>query len=172
MIRVWQGFGKEWRYHGTMTYIQSLRHRALIKDGLSPTQAREFIWFNFYHAYMRRFRTGIRKGLAGNAKSSAWTWFRECYERAIARARKGERGGYKPPPRAYDPDKPHKKLKSDGTIDYPRTREYERKRRAKQEKEKAQMPKDTVSIQYDSEGNIIGGVKLDKETGRYVEWRP
>ena len=172
MIRIWQGFGREWRYHGSMTYLQNLRYKALVKDGLSPAQSREFIWFNFYHAYIRRFRRGIRRGMAGNTKSSAWAWFRECIERAIARARRGERGGYKPPRRDYDPSKPHKKLKPDGTIDYPHTKEYEQKRRAKQEREKTQVPKGVTGIQYDSEGNIIGGVTFDKDTGRYVEWRP
>lgn len=172
MIRIWRGFGNEWSYHGSMTYIQNLKHKALVKDGLSPVLAREFIFYDFFHAYMRRFRAGIRRGIAGDTKSSTWKWFRKCYEDAVRKARRGIRGGYKPPKRDYIPSQPHRKLLPDGTIDYEHTREYERGRRAKQRREKTQLPKDVISIQYDSEGKIIGGVKFDKETGRYIEWKP
>ena len=146
MIRVRQGWGKDWQYRGGMTRLQSKKHQGLIKDGLSPVQAREFIWFKFGQAYMRRFRNAIRRGEAGATKASAWAIWRKYYDDALKR--KGKPGGYTPPSREYDPTKPHKKLTTEGQVDTGYSAEYERRRRAKQKPEQ-------------------GEVRLNKETGKY-----
>ena len=172
MIRIWRGWGDDWVYRGSMTYRQDLKYRALQKDGLKPRQAREFIFYDFYQAYMRRFRAGIRRGQAGNTKASAWKWWRFCYESAIEKARRGIRGGYQPPPKPYDPNKPHRKLRPDGTIDSSHSREYEKERRAKQTREMEGVPKGLTNIQRDFEGKIIGGIKYNKGTGKFEVWKP
>jgi len=129
MIRIWQGWGDDWKYRGGMTWLQNRKHQALVKDGLSPLQAREFIWYKFGLAYMRRFRNAIRRGEAGTTKSSAWALWRRYYNDAVRR--RGQPGGYTPPPKHYDPSKPHKKLTSEGKVDTQYTSKYERDRRAK-----------------------------------------
>lgn len=169
MIRQWRGWGVPWRYHGGMTKFQQKKSEALQADGLSPEQAKEFIWYNFTHAYMRRFRAGVRRGLAGVTRESAWAWFRKVYDEAIAKGREGKRGGYKPPKRIYDPNKPHKKQLPMGGTDKEYTSSYEQKRRAsKKELEK----RGVTSIYRDTDGNIIGGVRYNPKTKRYEEWIP
>ena len=172
MIRIWKGWGDDWVYRGSMTYMQNRKYKALRKDGLSPILAREFIWYDFYQAYMRRFRAGIRRGVAGNTKESVWKWWRFCYESAIEKGRRGMRGGYRPPTKPYDPNQPHKKLSADGSINYTHSREYERERRSKQKRDKTEVPKDVISVMRDWEGNIIGGVRQDEKTGRFEVWEP
>ncbi len=128
MIRIWQGWGDDWKYRGGMTWLQNRKSQGLIKDGLSPLQAREFVWYKFGQAYMRRFRNAIRRGEAGKTKESAWALWRKYYNDAIRR--RGQPGGYTPPPRKYDPTQPHKRLTSEGKVDTQYTSAYERKRRA------------------------------------------
>ena len=128
MIRIWQGWGDDWQYRGGMTRFQSKKQQGLVKDGLSPLQAREFLWYKFSNAYMRRFRNAIKRGEAGKTKKSAWALWRKYYNDALKR--RGQPGGYTPPPRQYDPGKPHKKLTSGGQVDTGYTSEYERSRRA------------------------------------------
>ncbi len=128
MIRIWQGWGDDWKYRGGMTWLQSRKQQSLIKDGLSPIQAREFIWYKFGQAYMRRFRNAIKRGEAGSTKATAWALWRRYYNDAIRR--RGQPGGYIPPPRQYDPTQPHKKLTSEGKVNTQYTSEYERRRRA------------------------------------------
>jgi len=134
VIRIWKGWGEQWSYRGPRTWLQQRRYEALIKDGLRPYQAKHFVFYNFSHAYMRRFRAAIRRKEAGRSQASVWDLWRRIYDDAIRKGRRGDRGGYEPPPRKYDPSRPHKKLNQDGTIDYSHTRDYERNRRAKKKR--------------------------------------
>ena len=134
MIRIWKGWGEEWKYQGQRTSLQQRRFQALLKDGLRPYQAKHFVFYNFSSAYMRRFRSAIRRGMAGRSQASVWALWRRIYDDAMAKARRGDRGGYIPPPKSYNPNKPHKKINPDGSIDYSHSREYERKRRSKSKK--------------------------------------
>lgn len=129
-VRISKGWGKEWEYRGSRTYLQQRRYEALRKDGLRPFQAKHFVFYNFSRAYMRRFRSAIRRGEAGRSQSSVWALWRKMYNDAIEKARRGDKGGYTPPKKPYDPNKPHKKLNQYGEIDYSHSREYERDRRA------------------------------------------
>jgi len=129
--RIWKGWGEEWEYRGKRTWIQERRYQSLINDGLKPYQAKHFVFYNFSSAYMRRFRSAIRRGESGRSQASAWALWRKLYDEAIAKSRRGDRGGYIPPPKQYNPNKPHKKMNPDGSIDYSHSREYERGRRSK-----------------------------------------
>lgn len=171
MKRIWQGWGEDWRYSGGMTRLQKLRHSALVNDGLTPVQAREFIWYSFSQAYMRRFRSNVRRGLAGTTKSSAWALWRKIYDEAIDKGKQGKRGGYLPPPRKYDPNKPHKKTLPTGEPDKEHHRMQNRGYRAKKKAEKSRTD-GVFNIKYDTVGNIIGGVKQNPETGKFETWKP
>ena len=143
MIRVWQGWGDDWKYRGAMNWLQSKKSQGLVKDGLSPLQAREFVWYKFSNAYMRRFRNAIRRGEAGKTKESAWALWRKYHEDALRR--RGLPGGYEEPERKYDSSKPHKKLTSDGKVDTQHTSEYERARRSKTKGTKGTKGRDGVA---------------------------
>lgn len=131
MKRVWKGWGEEWQYMGKMNYIQTLRYKALVKDGLQPYQAKHFVFYRLSSAYMRRFRRAIRNGMAGRSQRNAWALWRRFYNDAVEKYRRGDRGGYIPPKKPYAPNKPHKKLTATGEIDYSHTAKYERDRRTK-----------------------------------------
>lgn len=140
-VRIWGGWGNEWRYQGQRTNLQQKRYEALVHDGLKPYQARHFIFYGFSSAYFRRFRSAIRRGEAGRSQSSVWALWRRIFNDAIAKGRRGDRGGYVPPKKPYDPNKPHKKLNPDGSIDYSHSSAYERNRRAKTKGKTASAPK-------------------------------
>jgi len=151
MIRVWKGWGENWEYRGQRTKLQQRRFEALINDGLKPYQAKHFVFYQFSSAYFRRFRSAIRRGMAGRSQSSAWSLWRKLYDDAIAKARRGDRGGYIPPEKPYNPNKPHKKLNPNGEIDFSHSREYERGRRAK--------TKGTATTKPRPGGDVSGWIK-------------
>ncbi len=99
----------------------------------------------------------IDRGWLTKGTPDYWKMFRHYYNQAI------RLGLYRPPPKKYDPSKPHKKLVGE-QID----REYVRKQSQKyRDRERGGKPKGFVSAQYDADGKLIGGLTRDERTGRY-----